>query len=473
MSFFIIIYLFFNIFKFVDTLVSFQFKTFHPKLSIAKKEINEFNSQDFAESILLSKICFELIIGNETTEKTNKNQILNIFPVSDYKFYIKSFQSFDIPEENRYFCNYSQILSETFNKINIFRKLGEESFQIYRDIYLTNKQYINLQFYDDKISEEKELLCGQIGIDASIFRIDDTNFIPQIINKFKESYKTYIIKYNYNTPDEGQIIIGDMPHNYLSKEYNETNLIDFKSGNNRWSLIMDNLILEGYNISSSDLFENIEVYLSFDHDGLVFSEIYIEYLDKIYFNKYYEKNICKNETIFVYNRAYTIVSCNASHFGKDDINQFPKIIFIRYRTNLNFTFEGNELFYYKDNKYFFKIFKESSKAARFEFGRIFLRKYLTVFNFEAKKISFYKNKENKEDENNEGINNFLWKIILIISLVVIFIFLGLGIFIGKKIYQKRIKRANELDDDNYLYDPNIINENGKEKLFNEENKEQN
>ena len=473
MSFLIILFLFFNIIKFIDSLAALKFKTFHPKLSVDKKDTNEFNTQDFAQSILVSKIYFELIIGNETTENQKKNQILNIFPVSDYKFYIKSFKSFDISEEDKYLCNYSQILSETYKIINPNKNLGEESFKIYKDIKLVNYQYINLLFFDWEISKKKEFLCGQIGIDASIFRFDDTNFIPQIIDKLNESHKTFVFIYNNNnTSDEGEIIIGDMPHNFLSKEYDEKNIIDFKSGNNRWSLIMDNLILEGYNISSSDLYENIEVYLSFEYDGLIFPEIYIEYLDKIFFNKYYEKDICKNETVFVYNRAYTIVSCNSSHFGKNDINKFPKIIFRRYRTNLNFVFEGNELFYYKDNKYFFKVFKEYSKTTIFEFGRIFLRKYLTVFNFDSKKISFYKNKEGKEDENNMNENDYLWKIILLISLLVIFIFLGFGIFIGKKIYQKRGKRANELDDDNYLYDPNINDENGKEKLFNEENKEQ-
>ena len=134
MSFLIIFFLFFNIIKLIDSLAALKFKTFHQKLSFDKKDTNGFNTQDFAQSILISKIYFELIIGNETSENQNNIQILNIFTVSDYKFYIKSFKSFDISEEDKYLCNYSQILSETYKIINPNKNLGEESFKIYKDI---------------------------------------------------------------------------------------------------------------------------------------------------------------------------------------------------------------------------------------------------------------------------------------------------------------------------------------------------
>ena len=174
-----------------------------------------------------------------------------------------------------------------------------------------------------------------------------------------------------------------------------------------------------------------------------------------------------NKTKYVYNKYYTIFSCDGNYFGKDDIKQFPRISFIDYRTNLNFSFEGEELFYFRDGRYYLKIYQATTKVELIEFGRIFLRKYLTVFDFGNKLISFYK-KEDVKDNKNDGENN-LWKILVIVFLGSIISFLIFGIFIGKTIYQKRKKRVNELDDDDYLYNPNINDDNGEQKLFNEKN----
>lgn len=49
-----------------------------------------------------------------------------------------------------------------------------------------------------------------------------------------------------------------------------------------------------------------------------------------------------------------IIVCYGDKFGKNDINKFPKIVFSKYKLNFNISFENDELFYYKDNKYFFK-----------------------------------------------------------------------------------------------------------------------
>ena len=40
----------------------------------------------------------------------------------------------------------------------------------------------------------------------------------------------------------------------------------------------------------------------------------------------------------------------------------------------------------------------------------------------------------------------------------------MGIFYGKKIYAQRKKKANELNDDDYDYNPQSINENNNEKF---------
>ena len=81
------------------------------------------------------------------------------------------------------------------------------------------------------------------------------------------------------------------------------------------------------------------------------------------------------------------------------------------------------------------------------------------FHLESKK----ENIDNKDDEKN----NSKWPLIIIfIILVVALIFTGVGIYIGRKIFFGRRKRANELMDDGYDY----IKDNSKEQAINDENK---
>ena len=116
------------------------------------------------------------------------------------------------------------------------------------------------------------------------------------------------------------------------------------------------------------------------------------------------------------------------------------------------------MFYYKDNKYFLKIFKRFGEDKKFTFGRIFLKKYLTIFNADKKQIYFYNNKNIKDNIIKQNLisKNLL---ILIIILIIIFISLIIGILIGRKIFTKRKKIANELEDYNYAYEENKNKEN--------------
>ena len=468
MSFLILFFLI----KFIKSLATIKFKTFYPTTYNMKATNPQFKTEDYIRSIVLSKIYFEVIIGNETTEKSNKSQILNIFAdTKSNEFYIESYENFYFyDEEDDKLCNYSMLFSDTYKKIET--PVNEESFKVYTDIHLANYEYMKLLFYEDRYYQTEELLCGKIGIGGEIMIEKEINFIQQIIKYLNSSYKTFVFKYSNETSDEGQIIIGDMPHNILTNEYTEKKLISFYVGNNNiWSIRVDNIIFECFNINTSVIYDKVDITITTEFDGLVFSEFYITQLNNIFFNKYYKSNTCKNKTIYVYNKYYTIFSCNGVFFGNDDIKQFPRISFIDYKSNLNFSFEGEELFYFRNNRYYLKIYQVTGKEGLIEFGRIFLKKYLTVFDFKNKLISFYKN-EDRNDNKNDDENN-LWKILLIVFLGSILSFLILGIFIGKIIYQKRKKRVNELDDDDYLYNSNINDDNGKQKLFNEDNIEQN
>lgn len=317
---------------------------------------------------------------------------------------------------------------------------------------MTKYNYIPLTCYHKNLSDS---ICGKVGVDLLITTgSDSTNFIPQIFGYLNTSDKFYAFMYPSPSSDEGIFIIGDITTS-LIQEYNDSELVTFYSKTSAWEITMDSIILEGYNISSSDIYDYVDVTISPEYEGLVFSEYYIDILHKIYFAKYFKNNICKSESFFS-NPYYYIISCKSNEFGKEDIKKFPKIIFTRFKLGINFTFENEELFYYRDNKYYFKIYKINGKLRRFIFGKIFMKKYFSIYNADKKQISFYKKKVREKDEEKK-IKSFFhknkWIIISIILLIIIIIVLIIGIMIGKKIYKERKKYANELSD-NYLYQPN-------------------
>ena len=447
-----------------NDLAVIKFKTFFPKTSNMLEENYEFETIDFVKSIILSQTYFELEIGNEKNHQEGTSQILNTFTnTKDNSFSFVSSDDIYYPKDNNSLCHYNISLSNT-NKYDDNTGTVEETFKIYSDISMSNYDYFALKLYNKNLNDS---VCGKIGVDLMLpFSTDDTNFIPQILKHLETSDKSYAYKFSSNNRDEGVFLIGNITNNFVDLELNHSNLISFMSKSSAWEITMDSIILEGYNISSNKHYDFVSVSISPDYEGLAFSEYYIDYLNEIFFNKYIKQHICKIETVGS-SPAFTIVSCDGSEFGKEDIKNFPKIIFTRYKLEFNITFEGEELFYLRDNRYYFKIYKIFGKSRQFIFGKLFLRKYFTIFNAEAKQISFYNSKMRNLGENLSN-GSTVTKIIIIIFLVAILVFLGIGIFIGKYIYKTRRKHANELDD-NYLYEA----KDGEDETLYKGNKEDN
>ena len=426
-----------------------KFKTFYPNTLNTLENDYEFGGKDYIKSIVLSQIYLELEIYNN---KSGTTQILNTFTDLITKSF--SFISSDkiySSNENNTLCNYNISLSNSYN-IDSNSKTINEIFKIYSDTLLTKYNYIPLNCYHKDLNDS---ICGKIGVDLMIrIGTDETNFIPQIFDYLDTSDKSYAFKYSSTSNDEGIFMIGDIA-NSLLQEYNDSELISFFSKTSGWEITMDSIILEGQNISSNDIYDYVDVTISPEYEGLVFSELYIDILNKIYFDEYFKKDICKTETFFS-NPYYIIISCDGYEFGKEDIKKFPKITFTRFKLGINFTFENEELFYYRDNKYYFKIYKISGKLKRFIFGRMFLKKYFTIYDADKKQISFYKKIVKNLEEENDKIDNYKktkWIFISLLLLFLIIIVLAIGVFIGKEIYKERKKLANELSD-NYLYQPN-------------------
>ena len=184
------------------------------------------------------------------------------------------------------------------------------------------------------------------------------------------------------------------------------------------------------------------------------------YLEKIFFNEYYNKNICFKKGIND-NKQYFIYCLNSNEF---DPKKFKNIYFKSTDLNLYFILTHKDLFISKNNYIYFLILFQNNLF--WSFGELFLKKYCLVFDNDKRSLGFYTNIEKVEENNDvpdKGDDSDYAKYIYISLLVLILIgvIAILIVVILKK--AKRRNRANELDD-NADYEAKIYdNYNSREK----------
>ena len=148
----------------------------------------------------------------------------------------------------------------------------------------------------------------------------------------------------------------------------------------------------------------------------------------------------------------------------ENIKSFPTLNFEVKTKNLTFFFTYKELFkVFNDKLYFMIIFRDekySSYVPRWIMGEIFLRKYLTTYNYDSKTFIFYRNQVNEmniksrifynptKPKNNLNIFKYARTFFEIIMGILIIIILYL---LYRKYRNTRKLHANELEDSNYVY----------------------
>ena len=195
-------------------------------------------------------------------------------------------------------------------------------------------------------------------------------------------------------------------------------------------------------------------------------------IDNIFFSDLINKNICridylKDNVDILENIIY---SCDNSEIMKKEINYLPTIYFEIKEYNLTFLFNYKELFKLHNNRLYFLIYFQNNTNQIWEFGELFLRKYITSFNYDSKTISFYKtqldeiNKKtdipysdkdsdnNKKNEYNKERSEIIRIVVeIVVGVVLIATIIIITIFFIKQKKQRK-KRAEELNDE-YDYIP--------------------
>lgn len=452
-----------------------RFKTYYPLSYNIYYNYSKFDKEDYMQNYHFSKLYLEIEVGNENNFKTNTNQTLNV--LVDLKDTIFS-------TVNRYFNNYifanndllchfntskSTTLEQSkyyfsYDGIKSLSSSSKEYFKINTDLLLNNYNITQMNFVNT-IDHNKSGICGNIGLTNLNTKYIDYNFIYQLYKNLSLSEMCYYFNYSAASKEEGIFIVGNMPHIYLPQKYNIDDLLPIYSSNQREPKIyFDEIKIEGYSMEYMD--EQLQIMLTPDVEGFEFPEEYFNHIKKFYFQDLINKNICNVE---YYNHSqYEIIYCYANiddgdeKFGKKNIDNFPNIYFNKYRNNFSVSFNGNDLFYYKDNKYFFKIIKNIEREF-FLFGRIFFQKYIAIFNLDRKQIIFYNNNLQGKDKDDNVTQTNINVIVIIICVICALMFFPLGVYFGKKLFEKRNKRANELRDDDYQYKAEA--ENGENEIF--------
>ena len=122
---------------------------------------------------------------------------------------------------------------------------------------------------------------------------------------------------------------------------------------------------------------------------------------------------------------------------------------------------------FNDDIYLFQmIFADNSY--KWIFGKPLFKKYCTVFDQDKRIFGFYtETSEYNNDENkSDGFKNWLYLVIILASIFFIFCIILIVIFLKKYPFNKRKKKANELEDD-YEYNDNNIDKNQNDLLIND------
>ena len=369
-------------------------------------------------------------------------------------------------------CYFQQICSELFH-FDTFSNSKVEA----------NKFKFNI--YSEFLNEKYK--CGIIGLrnpsnvyyenNETIFFFDELkshNLIDEKIFTILYNEKKDIFNSNEDL-FQGKIIIGEYPHKFDPTKFTSTDEIIMKGA----AYLTEEIVLPGngyvflvnelkFNSSNKIYLESdVHVQISFTSGFIKGTNLYRKEIHKVFFEDLIKKQLCKIEYLEenVYTNEYFIYSCNSDQEILEKIKTFPPLYFEIKTQNLQFIFTYENLFkQFNDRIYFLIAFRDEKYyvySSKCYFGEIFLRKYITSFDYDSKSIIFYRNQvndanlnsktiyEKKEKEKQSNIFGVL-RILLEIFMGIFIIFM-IYIFY-RKIRSKRKLHANELEDNNFVYE---------------------
>ena len=357
-------------------------------------------------------------------------------------------------EEGDYYTPGYLIINDSI-QVDVIEK-NKKKIEIIKDFQFKFVEYKQNPWGKKDTSDR--LYCAELGFLINKEKKTWSKFIKFL--KDKNVTDSYKVTMNYTNNNEGYFYIGDYPHEYDMNNFKEFQLISTytipRASFSQFRIIMEDVYVPinetiNYNISYKEVFFNIDL-------GLIVCPVdYFNFIKSYFFKDYLNKSICTLESMSKNLNNYFMIIC------KDDkefsIKSFPPIHFHHFELNKTFILDCKDLFYHKNNKYYFLIIYSSFSSSYWKLGKPFLKKYQTTLDLDSKKIYFYDNSIKGNDDGSGGNNGKIddkknnsldLKDILLISFCSI-LCICLIVVLIKLLKRNRKKRANELKDDDYEY----------------------
>ena len=419
---FLFLVLYFNIFLYVISPLVIPFKTYNPLITRNKtllESIKMTNDTELVKNLLINLIYVTLDFGMIKPNNDNIQQKIDFFlNMNNYDFYVNILKKINI--NGNHASDYYPDLK--FNNFSLLKKI------------LNFKYYIK---YKDSVYFDHR--PGVLGLYINNF------FISNIKDKIPIKSKDWMIKYNDNLNEEGDLIIGGLPHEYDDQHFSKQNLRNSKiyieeNMHPTWRLnfIKSFISLNEENkINEYMLKDNQISSFSIDEFFILGSEEYFYLIQEHFFNYYMKNNICKIQTHrkTKFGKDYNHFMC---YFNGDInkrnkfLNNFPTIKFYQSDMNYNFTLNSKDLFTIipDNNRVLFNV-EFLKDYNNWVFGKPFFKKYQLIFDEDSKSIKFYiENQSINYSIYNQGIKYFSYVIIVVLLVIILLI---LRLYRNKKI----------------------------------------
>ena len=460
------------------------FKIYHNTLDNNEDErfINEYISNNIYIEMQLSQPPQNIIAKINSLEFELLMKSVNKLPFDNLysNFSQKESNTFTVISEegNVHFPN-SKYVKDNFNfcvKYDAEKKRCID-YKYYNNI---NFIYSDWEIYDEEEKKENnkdKYTYLDIGLNFKRYIKDKAKyslFNNLIMNNYINNNNWFLYFFNHikndnidynkenNEIDDGLIVIGSDPIEYFGNKYNKSLILSCQGINteydyrNCWSIVFDELKQKTLKQDNKDVvIENkVQGVINYNYNAIVGNYRYMDIIEKTFFWPYMTKNICQKK---IANNKFYYYACKVFSLSFNEIKEnFPSLYFTQNEFKFTFELTPQDLFVQIGDEIFFLIvFYKNNPTNSFLLGNIFLQKYFFGFDNESKKISFFRENQNKDGTNSDNIVNdkeviaVHWynssnTIIVMIFLIIIF---SISCFYyGKKIYNRRKLRANELED---------------------------
>ena len=453
LSFIFLLIILFQNNNIISKLIIFPFNTINTKSN---------SSYDFMSKLYSNELFTNLKLGEKKQTIPaiiSQNEVA--FSINENSYHFKNSSKYNestFPAPRSFVWeNIKGVLLEDIlyiNSINktVDKKIKEEKFNskfIYVDEENQTSSYIGLSFPD--LNEHNVVSIFKTLKDNKL--IDNYQWCPKI-NKKTDKKNNNIDWLNVG----GELIIGGNCHDYLPETFKKSFITELE------------MYSHGQYVEYNIRFPNIYVGDDPDKNDLYYNEVFfglnfltigsLEYETKIanlFFNDWVEKNICFVETMNISKDIhYYYCDISLDKEKKFNINLLPKLCLGI--LNTTFCFDYNDLFIKDPNNenilYFMIAFMKydpiSDYSKYFHFGLQFLAKYQLSFDPKNKIIYYFGLEENNSTKKKKKSYKIVYYIIIIVVLAIILVVLGM--ILQKYLTRTPRKiRANELNDENFLY----------------------